>query len=581
LDESLLDRCEAFRELTPAERHAVASLGREVAFGPGDRIIEEGSPATAFFVIASGAVEVLSGGRRIAELGAGAILGEMALFNRDLRTSEARCRERCTLLSIPTAEFVALVLQQDPAAVKVMGTLGRLMVQRLQARDADLMNDAARRDPGAAGTLEEFAAMRKGLLADWALRYHAIGVPGKLRVVAAKPVGTAADLAVAYSPGVAEPCLQIAKDPDRAYDYTARGHLVGVITNGTAVLGLGSIGALASKPVMEGKAVLFKRFADLDAFDIEVDEKNPSRFVDIVCALAPTFGGINLEDVKAPECFAIEQECRDRLDIPVFHDDQHGTAIVAGAALQNAAGLVGKDLGSMRVVVSGAGAAGFASARYFLSLGVRRENLVLSDVDGVVYKGRGDGNYLDELAADTSARTLAQAIDGADVFLGVSAANVLTPAMLRTMARDPVVFALANPVPEIDYRLALDTRADVLMATGRSDYPNQVNNVIAFPFVFRGALDARARKINEEMKRAATAAIAGLAREPVTADAGLPGPAPSFGRAYLIPKPFDRRLLARVATAVAEAAAQSGVARLVLDREEYRARMAKLSRAAF
>ena len=577
MEESLFDNCEALRDLTATERRTVVALGQEVAFEAGDRIIEEGSPGNCFFFIGRGRVEVLKAGQRVAELGTGAILGEMALFNRDLRTSEAVCRERSTLLSIPTAGFVALVLQQDAAAIKVMGTLGRLMVQRLQNRDADLLKEAARQDPSAAATLEDFAAMRKGLLADWALRYHSIGVPGKLRIVAAKPVGTAADLAVAYSPGVAEPCLEIARNPDRAYDYTTRGHLVGVITNGTAVLGLGDIGALASKPVMEGKAVLFKRFADLDAFDIEVDEKNPARFVEIVCALAPTFGGINLEDVRAPECFAIEQECRDRLDIPVFHDDQHGTAIVAGAALLNAAELVDKPLQTMRVVVSGAGAAGFACARYLLSLGVRRENLVLSDIKGVVYRGRGDGNYLDELAADTTARTLAQAIAGADVFLGVSAPNVLTPAMLRSMNRDPVVFAMANPVPEIDYGLALGTRSDVLMATGRSDYPNQVNNVIAFPYVFRGALDARARKINEEMKLAATAAIAALAREPVTAEAGLESSNLAFGRTYLIPKPFDRRLLVRVAVAVAEAAVRSGVARIALDPQEYRARMSRLA----
>ena len=577
MEESLFDGCEALRDLTATEKRTVVSLGEEVSFEPGDRIIEEGSAGNCFFIIGAGRVEVLKAGQRVAELGAGAVLGEMALFNRDLRTSEARCRERSTLLSIPTAGFVALVLQQDAAAIKVMGTLGRLMVQRLQNRDADLLKEAARQDPSAAATLEDFAAMRKGLLADWALRYHSIGVPGKLRIVAAKPVGTAADLAVAYSPGVAEPCLEIARNPDRAYDYTTRGHLVGVITNGTAVLGLGDIGALASKPVMEGKAVLFKRFADLDAFDIEVDEKNPARFVEIVCALAPTFGGINLEDVRAPECFAIEQECRDRLDIPVFHDDQHGTAIVAGAALLNAAELVDKPLQTMRVVVSGAGAAGFACARYLLSLGVRRENLVLSDIKGVVYRGRGDGNYLDELAADTTARTLAQAIAGADVFLGVSAPNVLTPAMLRSMNRDPVVFAMANPVPEIDYGLALGTRSDVLMATGRSDYPNQVNNVIAFPYVFRGALDARARKINEEMKLAATAAIAALAREPVTAEAGLESSNLAFGRTYLIPKPFDRRLLVRVAVAVAEAAVRSGVARIALDPQEYRARMSRLA----
>jgi malate dehydrogenase (oxaloacetate-decarboxylating)(NADP+) len=577
MEETLLDRCEALRDLTAAEKHAVVSLGREVSFAAGERIIEEGSPAACFFVIVEGTVEVLKDGRPIAELGPGAILGEMALFNRDLRTSEARCRERCALLSIPTAEFTRLVLQQDPVAVKVMATLGRLMVQRLQARDTELLGQAGQEDPAATGRLEEFAALRKALLADWSLRYHAIGLPGKLAVVPSKPVGTAADLAVAYSPGVAEPCLEIAREPARAYDFTTRGHLVGVITNGTAVLGLGHIGALASKPVMEGKAVLFKRFADLDAFDIEVEETDPDRFVDIVCALAPTFGGINLEDIRAPECFAIEKQCQMRLDIPVFHDDQHGTAIVAGAALLNAAELVAKPLPLMRVVFSGAGAAGFTCAKYFLSLGIRRENLILTDKDGVVHRGRGDGNYLEELAADTRARSLGQAVVGADVFVGVSAPNVLTPDMLRSMSRDPIVFALANPVPEIDYRLAVGTRDDVVMATGRSDYPNQVNNVIAFPYVFRGALDARARAINEEMKLAATAAIAALAREPITAEAGIEDANLSFGRGYLIPKPFDRRLLARVPAAVAQAAARSGLARIGLDPEEYRARLARLA----
>jgi len=577
MEETPLDRCEALRDLTAVEKRAIESLGREVSFESGERIIEEGSPAKSFFAIMEGTVEVLKDGRRIAELGPGAILGEMALFNRDLRTSEARCRERCRLLSFPTAEFTRLVLQQDPVAVKVMATLGRLMVQRLQARDTELLRQAGREGAAGAGELEEFAALRRSLLADWSLRYHAIGLPGKLSVVPAKPVGTAADLAVAYSPGVAEPCLEIARNPDRAYDYTTRGHLVGVVTNGTAVLGLGHIGALGSKPVMEGKAVLFKRFADLDAFDLEVEETDPDRFVDIVCALAPTFGGINLEDIRAPECFAIEKECQRRVDIPIFHDDQHGTAIVAGAALLNAAELVGKRLDAMRVVFSGAGAAGFACAKYFLSLGIRRENLVLTDKGGVVYRGRGDGNYLEELAADTAARTLAEAIAGADVFVGVSAPNVFTPGMLLSMNRDPVVFALANPVPEIDYRLAMGTRSDVVMATGRSDYPNQVNNVIAFPYVFRGALDARARGINEEMKMAATAAIAALAREPVTAEAGIEAADLSFGRGYLIPKPFDRRLLARLPAAVAEAAARTGLARIDLDAKEYRARLARLA----
>jgi malate dehydrogenase (oxaloacetate-decarboxylating)(NADP+) len=580
MEETLLDRCLALRELTAAERHAIASLGREVTFEAGERVIEEGSEGTGFFIILEGTVEVLKHERLVAILNPGAILGEMALFNQDLRTSAARCLERCTLLAIPTAEFTGLVLQQDPAAVKVMATLGRLMVERLQIRDRELLRQAGRDDPASAAQIEEFTALRKAMLADWSLRYHAIGLPGKLAVLPSKPVGTAADLAVAYSPGVAEPCLEIARHPERAYDYTTRGHLVGVITNGTAVLGLGHIGALASKPVMEGKAVLFKRFADLDAFDVEVEETDPARFVDIVCALAPTFGGINLEDVRAPECFAIERDCQRRLDIPVFHDDQHGTAIVAGAALLNAAELVDKPLDSMRVVFSGAGAAGFTCAKYFLSLGVRKENLVLTDKDGVVYRGRGDGNYLEELAAETRARRLGDVMEGADVFVGVSAPGVLTPEMLRGMRRDPIVFALANPVPEIDYGLAVATRGDVVMATGRSDYPNQVNNVIAFPYIFRGALDARARAINEEMKRAATTAIASLAREPVTAEAGIAAPGLSFGRSYLIPKPFDRRLLERVPVAVAEAAARSGVSRVALDPGEYRARLTRLAHTA-
>jgi malate dehydrogenase (oxaloacetate-decarboxylating)(NADP+) len=501
----------------------------------------------------------------------------MALFNQDLRTSEARAARPSTLLAIPTAELVRLVLQQEPAAVKLFQALGRIMVQRLQEGDADLLRRASQGDPAFAASLEEFAAMRRRLVSDWALRYHAIGKPGKLEIAPSKPVGAAADLSVAYSPGVAEPCLAIKVKPETAYDYTSRGHLVGVVTNGTAILGLGSIGALAGKPVMEGKAVLFKRFADLDAFDVEVDELDPARFVDVVCAIAPTFGGINLEDIRAPECFGIEAECQRRLDIPVFHDDQHGTSIVVGAGLLNALALVGKDIADARVVFSGAGAAGFACARFCLRLGVRRENLVLTDKDGVVYRGRGGDAYLQELAADTPARTLGDAIPGADVFVGLSAPRVLTPRMLQALNRDPVVFALANPVPEIDRHEALRTRPDVMLATGRSDYPNQINNVIAFPYIFRGALDTRARAINEEMKLAATHAIAALAREPVPAWAGLDATGTTFGRDYFIPKPFDRRLLGRVARAVAEAAMRSGVARKSLDLDEYGRRLDRLA----
>jgi malate dehydrogenase (oxaloacetate-decarboxylating)(NADP+) len=541
--------------LGPAERSVLLSIGEVVAYAPGERIIEEGAPASGFSIIESGSVEVIRDGRQVSRVGKLGVIGEMALFNADVHTAEVRALEACRLLLVPAEQLVQLVLQQEPAAVRVMQSLGRLMVGRIAELEAHLL------DSPDGESADDLLALRRRMLAEWALTYHALGKPGKLTVSASKAVGTAADLAVAYSPGVAEPCLAIRDEPARAYDFTSRPHLVGVVTNGTAVLGLGNIGALASKPVMEGKAVLFKRFADLDAVDVEIDEQDPERVVEIVCALAPTFGGINLEDIRAPDCFYIEEECKRRCDIPVFHDDQHGTAIVAGAGLLNALTLVRKRIEEVRVVFSGAGAAGFACAKFFVSLGVSRENLVLTDVDGVVYRGRGDDNYLDELAADTDARTLAEALAGADVFVGVSAPGVLTPEMLETMCSDPVVFALANPVPEIQYRLARQTRPDAVVATGRSDYPNQVNNVIAFPHIFRGALDTRARTINEEMKLAAAHAVADLARE-------NPGDG-SFGPEYVIPKPFDRRLLPRVGRAVAEAATATGVARVSLDLDEY------------
>ncbi len=570
----ILNRCEALQELSDQERAVIGSLGEALSFGAGERIIEEGSIGSGFYVLGAGRVQIVKRDRPVATLEPGAILGEMALFNEHVRTSEVRALESATLLHVPFRRFFDLVLRQEPAAVRLMETLGRVMVRRLQAQETELLQRLAATDAVAAVTLDEFAAVRKRLLSDWALKYHSLGRAGKLAIVSSKPVGTAADLSVAYSPGVAEPCLAIAATPDAVYDYTSRGHLVGVVTNGTAVLGLGHIGAAAAKPVMEGKAVLFKRFADLDAFDIEVDETDPQRFVDVVSAIAPTFGGINLEDIRAPECFEIEEQCQRRCDIPVFHDDQHGTAIVAGAGLLNALELTGKRIEDLRVVFSGAGAAGFACAKYFLRLGVRRENLVLTDIRGVVYRGRGDDNYLDELAAETDARTLADVVRGADVFVGVSAAGVLTPAMLASMNASPIVFALANPVPEISYPLAIRTRPDVIMATGRSDYPNQINNVIAFPYIFRGALDTRSRSITDEMKLTATRAIARLAREPVTEEAGLTGVSDThalgFGRDYLIPKPFDRRLLSRVASAVAEAAMQTPNARRSVDPDEYR-----------
>ncbi len=549
--------------LTEAERQIIASVGQVRAYATGERIIEEGAPASGFSIIESGRVEVVKDGRAVAQVSEHGVVGEMALFNANVHTAEVRALEPCQVLFVPTAAFFNLVLQQEPAAVKLMESLGQLMVERLQELDAEILGRSAGQEA------DEFAALRKRLLADWALAYHALGKPGKLTVSPSKRVGTAADLSVAYSPGVAEPCVAIRDDSDRVYDFTSRGHLVGVITNGTAVLGLGNIGASASKPVMEGKAVLFKRFADVDAFDIEVDERDPLRFADIVCALAPTFGGINLEDIRAPDCFFVEEECKRRCDIPVFHDDQHGTAIVAGAGLLNALELVGKRIDEVRVVFSGAGAAGFACAKFFLLLGVEPGNLVLSDVEGVVYRGRGDGNYLDELAADTNARTLAEAMLGADVFVGVSAPGIVTPEMLLAMAADPIVFAMANPVPEIDYRLALRTRNDLVMATGRSDYPNQVNNVIAFPHIFRGALDTRSRTINEEMKLAAAHAVAALAREPSDGD--------SFGRESVIPKPFDSRLLPRVARAVAKAAMDTGAARIQLDLDDYGRRLERIA----
>ena len=395
--------------------------------------------------------------------------------------------------------------------------------------------------------------------------YHEKPRPGKLEVITSKPCLTQLDLSIAYTPGVARPCLAIEKDPELAYRYTGKGNLVAVVSNGTAVLGLGDIGALAGKPVMEGKGVLFKRFADVDVFDIELNTKDPEEIVRIVKALEPTFGGINLEDIKAPECFFIEETLKKQMNIPVFHDDQHGTAIISGAAMINAVEIVGKRIEDVRVVFSGAGAAGIACANMYLKLGVRKENILFVDTVGVIYEGRTEkmNPYKQRFAVKTKARTLAEALKGADVFVGVSAKDLMTPEMLLSMADRPVVFAMANPDPEIPYDLALATRPDVIMATGRSDYPNQVNNVLGFPFIFRGALDVRATAINDEMKMAAAHALASLAKQDVP-EAVLKAygvNSLSFGRDYLIPKPFDPRVLTWVAPAVARAAIESGVAR--------------------
>ncbi len=407
-----------------------------------------------------------------------------------------------------------------------------------------------------------------------ALRYHEEGRPGKIQVVPTKPTSSQLDLSLAYTPGVAVPVLEIARDPNLAYRYTTKSNLVAVISNGTAILGLGNRGPLASKPVMEGKGVLFKRFADVDVFDIEVDATDPAEVINVVRAIAPTFGGINLEDIKAPECFVIEERLKQMLDIPVFHDDQHGTAIIATAGLLNALEIVGKKLADVQIVINGAGAAAIACAKMFLLAGAVRANISMLDSLGVIYVGREEGmnEYKVQFARHTTARTLAEALRGADVFIGLSAADVVTPDMVRSMAGQPIIFAMANPDPEIKYELAKEARPDAIVATGRSDYPNQVNNVLGFPFIFRGALDVQARQINEEMKLAASYALAALAHEDVP-DSVLKVyslESLKFGPDYIIPKPFDARVLLWVAPAVAKAAMDSGVARRQINMDTYR-----------
>ncbi len=398
-----------------------------------------------------------------------------------------------------------------------------------------------------------------------ALEYHSMGRKGKIEVISTKPCLTAADLSLAYSPGVAEPCLAIEKNPDDAYKYTAKGNLVAVISNGTAVLGLGNLGALAGKPVMEGKGVLFKRFADIDVFDIELDTENPDEIIKACQLLEPTFGGINLEDIKAPECFYIEEELKRTMKIPVFHDDQHGTAIISSAALINALELVNKDISKIRIVVNGAGASANSCAKLAIALGVKQSNLIMCDTKGVIYKGRTEGMnpYKELFAAETELRTLEEAVKGADVLFGLSVKDAFTPDMIRSMAPNPIIFAMANPDPEITPEAALSARGDVIIATGRSDYPNQVNNVLGFPFIFRGALDVRASSINEEMKLAAVKALAKLTRDevPDSVRKAYGNEKFTFGRDYIIPKPFDPRVLLHVAPAVAQAAMDSGVAR--------------------
>lgn len=399
-----------------------------------------------------------------------------------------------------------------------------------------------------------------------ALDYHSIGRKGKIEVVPTKPCLTQRDLSLAYTPGVADPCLVIKDNVDQVFEYTAKGNLVAVISNGTAVLGLGDIGPEAGKPVMEGKGVLFKRFADIDVFDIELRSKSIDDIIKCVQMLEPTFGGINLEDIKAPECFYIEEALKKTMNIPVFHDDQHGTAIISGAALINACEIIGKDIGKVKVVFNGAGASANACANLHIRLGVKKENITMCDTKGVIYKGRKEGmnEFKEVFATETKCRTLAEALVGADVFVGLSVGNVVTKEMVRSMAKDPIIFAMANPTPEISYEEAVDARQDVIMATGRSDYPNQINNVLGFPFIFRGALDVRASAINEEMKLAASYALAKLAKEdvPDVVRRAYGGLEIKFGREYIVPKPFDPRVLTYVAPAVAKAAIETGVAKI-------------------
>ena len=412
-----------------------------------------------------------------------------------------------------------------------------------------------------------------------ALLYHSRGRHGKIEVIPTKPYCSQFDLSLAYTPGVAYPCLEIQKSPEDVYKYTAKGNLVAVVTNGTAVLGLGDIGAAAGKPVMEGKGVLFKRFADIDVFDIELDTKDAEEIIKCCQLLEPTFGGINLEDIKAPECFHIEETLKKTMKIPVFHDDQHGTAIISGAALLNALELVKKDISKIRVVFSGAGAAGIACANLYCRLGVRPENLLMTDSKGVLWEGREKFNnkYKQQYVRKTDCRSLGDALKGADVFVGVSVANTVTKDMVRSMADKPIIFAMANPDPEIAYPDAVEARKDIIMATGRSDYPNQVNNVLGFPFIFRGALDVQATTINEEMKLAAVRALAGLAKRDVPDEVARAYGVDhfKFGRDYIIPKPFDSRVLIWEASAVAQAAMETGVARRKIDIDEYRDQLAR------
>lgn len=463
-------------------------------------------------------------------------------------------------------EFAKMqVLLNEINSAEVQVGLLKLKLQNLSTHSERLEAGGVKRDEQRLSAVDDEK--------EQALHYHLGKRPGKIEVIPSKPCQTQRDLSRAYTPGVAVPCLEIHKDPNQAFKYTGRGNLVAVVSNGTAVLGLGDIGALAGKPVMEGKALLFKRFADVDVFDLEINSHDPDDVIKVCQLLEPTFGGINLEDIKSPECFYIEKTLKATLNIPVFHDDQHGTAIISGAALLNALEIAGKQIDKVRVVINGAGASGTACAEHYSRLGMKRENLIVCDSVGVIHKGRSAGmnSHKERFACDTGLRTMTAAMEDADVFLGCSVGGTVTAAMVRSMAARPVVLALANPDPEISYCDAKSSRSDVIVATGRSDYPNQVNNVLGFPSIFRGALDVRATEINEEMKLAATHALASLAKEdvPDSVCRAYGVKHLEFGPDYLIPTPFDSRVVLRGAMAVAKAAIESGVAQEPLDLNAY------------
>lgn len=561
-------------EINPSERSVYEFLGSRMPLSAGDvvKAATMNKEESSFFFIAKGKATLTYRGIDV-HSGDGskpksAMLGVcLAVLPND--QVAVRADTDCELIEVPVTSLSELALNGHAGAVVVYEHIGKIMYDMIEPLDNRVAEAFKNGEKDLAENLQEWTGYLRDAMRDFALQFHSIGSKGKIAVQPTKSVGDSASLSIAYSPGVAEPCLAIKENPDLSYEYTSRGHLVGVISNGTAVLGLGNIGALASKPVMEGKAVLFKTFGGVDSFDIEVDESDPDKFIEHVVAIAPTFGGINLEDIKAPECFYIEPEIQRRVSIPIMHDDQHGTAIIAGAGLVNALHFAEKDIGDVKIVVNGCGAAGYTVARHFIALGVKPENLVACDIDGVVYKGRKDleedpNLYLHNIATTNPARTLAEAVEGADAFVGLSVPNILTPEMLLSMKKSPLIFALANPTPEIRYALAKATRPDVIMGTGRSDLPNQINNVCAFPFIFRGALDCRASAINEEMKMATTHAIADLAKT---------DPTRPFSPESIIPLPRDPRLLYHIAPAIVEAAQKTGVARMEVNVDEYRAKL--------